>query len=266
MAEAQRPSGRLVDRVALVTGAASGIGEATAHRLAADGALLVLTDLDEARLENVRASLDPRSCCAVPGDIRREDTAARLVAAARATFGGVDILVNNAGIYDFRDVTETSEEDIDRIFDTNLKGAIWCCKHAVPAMLERGRGAIVNVSSVSAFTGHQNEGKSTYLYGITKAGLAQLSISLATRYASEGIRVNAVCPGIVTTRILAPLYPDWSDDEQTRSIESGAKTMTPLGRATRPDEIAAAIAFLVSDDASSVVGTALVVDGGFLVT
>ncbi len=265
MADSQASRPRLRDRVAIVTGAASGIGEATAKRLAADGAFVVLADRNPERLELVRTTIGPRSRTVV-GDISLEETATALVSTAREAFGGVDILVNNAGVYDFRDITETSEDAIDRVFGINLKGAIWCCKHAIPAMLKRGAGAIVNVSSVSAFTGHQNEGKSTYLYGITKAGLAQLSISLATRYASEGIRVNAICPGIVSTRILSPLYPNWSEDEQRRSIEKGAEAMTPLGRATRPDEVAAAIAFLVSDDASSVIGTALIVDGGFLVT
>jgi meso-butanediol dehydrogenase/(S,S)-butanediol dehydrogenase/diacetyl reductase len=255
---------RFDDAVAIVTGAASGIGAATAERFAQEGARLVVNDIDGPRLERAVASWPGSDHEMVVADVAREETAATLADVARRLFGRVDVLVNNAGVYDYRDITEATAADVDHVFSVNIKSAIWCCKHVLPIMVSQHRGAIINVSSVSAFTGHENEGKSTFLYGISKAALVQLSISLATRYASDGIRVNAVCPGIVKTRILAPLYPSLTDEEQSQAIEEGTDQLTLLGRATDPAEIAAAIAFLASADASSVVGTALVVDGGFL--
>jgi NAD(P)-dependent dehydrogenase (short-subunit alcohol dehydrogenase family) len=250
--------------VAIVTGAARGIGHATAWRLAAEGAKLVVNDHDGLRLERNIAALPGAGHRYQVGDISREATARELADLAIREFGRIDILVNNAGVYAFGDVTETTEADIDRVLGINVKGAIWCCKHVIPTMVTQHRGSIVNLSSVSSFTGHENEGLSTYLYSISKAAMGQLAVSLATRHGKDGIRVNAVCPGIVSTGILEPIYPEWSDAERREAISDGTESMTLVGRPSDPSEIAAAIAFLVSDDASSVLGTSLIVDGGFL--
>jgi meso-butanediol dehydrogenase / (S,S)-butanediol dehydrogenase / diacetyl reductase len=255
---------RLPGRAAIVTGAASGIGSATAWRLAAEGAKLVVSDLDRVRLERVLSALPGTGHQSVVGDIAQEATARQLAHLAVREFGRIDVLVNNAGIYAFGDITDMTDDEIDRVLGVNVKGAIWCCKHVIPTMVVQRRGSIVNLSSVSAFTGHENEGLSTCLYSISKAAMAQLAVSLATRHGKDGIRVNAVCPGIVATGILAPIYPDWSDEERRAAISDGTDTMTVLGRPSEAAEIAAAIAFLASDDASSVAGTSLIVDGGFL--
>ena len=173
---------RLTSRVAIVTGAARGIGHATAWRLAAEGAKLVVNDHDGLRLERNIAALPGAGHRYQVGDISREATARELADLAIREFGRIDILVNNAGVYAFGDVTETTEADIDRVLGINVKGAIWCCKHVIPTMVTQHRGSIVNLSSVSSFTGHENEGLSTYLYSISKAAMGQLAVSLATRH------------------------------------------------------------------------------------
>jgi NAD(P)-dependent dehydrogenase (short-subunit alcohol dehydrogenase family) len=261
---AVQESGRLWGKVAIVTGASSGIGRATATRFAAEGARLILNDLNSDGLEETIAALPGEDHQLVTGDVSEEATAQRLAATARKRFGQIDVLVNNAGIYFLQDITETTSSDIERVLGVNLCSMIWCCKHVIPSMLERHSGSIVNLGSISAFTGQEHEGKSQYLYNVSKAAAVQLSISLATRYAADGIRVNAVCPGVVRTRLLESTYPDWSEHEQNEEFAAIAARTTPIGRPTDPSEVAAAILFLASDDASIVVGTPLVADGGYL--
>jgi NAD(P)-dependent dehydrogenase (short-subunit alcohol dehydrogenase family) len=257
-------SGRLDGKVAIITGASSGIGRATAIRFAREGARLVLNDVNEGRLEETLSDLSGEKHRGVAGDVSKEETAAKVAAVARNAFGRIDVLVNNAGIYFLQDVTETEASDIEHVMGINLYSMIWCCKYVIPTMLEQRSGSIVNLGSISAFTGQEHEGKSQYLYNVSKAAAVQLSISLATRYALEGIRVNAICPGVVQTRLLQSTYPEWSKHEQDNEFAAIAARTTPLGRPTDPSEIAAAILFLASDDASIVVGTPLIADGGYL--
>ena len=256
---------RLEGKVAIVTGAGSGIGQATARRLAEEGARLVLNDIDEAYLAELTGSLaaDHRT---VLGDVSREETATRLAATAREAFGRIDVLVNNVGDLFIAEITETPVEDWDRMMATNLRSMFLCCKHVIPTMLEQGGGSIVNLASISAFIGQETEegGPSFFAYSVTKAGARQLATSLATRYAKDGIRVNAVAPGATRTKQVRHFMPDLSQEDEDAIWENAGAQGTPLGRVGRPEEIAAVIAFLASDEASFVTGATVVADGGYL--
>jgi NAD(P)-dependent dehydrogenase (short-subunit alcohol dehydrogenase family) len=250
---------RLQDKVAVVTGAGSGIGHATATLFAREGASLVLNDVDPRRLEHVIAEIRGEKSRAVAGDVSNEATAVALAAEAVAAFGRIDILVNNAGIHFLKDITEMTVREWDRLMDVNLKSMFLCCKHVIPHMLAHRRGAIVNLASISSFIGQEMEGASTFAYNITKAGALQLTKSLATRYAAEGIRVNCVCPGNVETNIIKRDTP-----EEAAQFWRAASRSEPMGRNAQPEEIANAILFLASDESSFVTGCPLLVDGGYL--
>jgi NAD(P)-dependent dehydrogenase (short-subunit alcohol dehydrogenase family) len=250
---------RLQDKVAIVTGAGSGIGRATAALFAREGALLVINDIDEKGLDAVLFQLGGDKNRAVAGDIAREETARSLAYEAMSTFGRIDVLVNNAGIHFLKDVTDMSVEEWDRLMDINLKSMFLCCKHVIPAMLKRKKGAIVNLASISSFIGQEMEGASTFAYNITKAGALQLTKSLASRYAPDGIRVNCVCPGNVETNILKR-----DSAEEAAEFWRQAARLEPMGRNAQPEEIANAILFLASDESSFVTGCPLLVDGGYL--
>jgi len=250
---------RLEDKVAVVTGAASGIGRATATLFRREGARLVLNDIDAAGLERVSSAIGAASCRGVVGDVSREQTSIALAAEAVSAFGRIDILVNNAGIHFLRDITEMTVAEWDRLMDINLKSMFLCCKHVIPHMLARKRGSIVNLASISSFIGQEMDGASTFAYNVTKAGALQLTKSLASRYAADGIRVNCVCPGNVETNIVKRATP-----EETAQFWRAAVASEPIGRNARPEEIANAILFLASDESSFVTGCPLLVDGGYL--
>ncbi len=257
---------RFGGRVALVTGAGSGIGRATAVLLAEQGARLVLNDIDAAALAETVATLGPdadvRHRCVV-GDVAEESTAGRMVAVAERELGGVDIVVGGVGVMHVRDVDDVTVDEFDRVMATNVRGMFLLCRHAVPALLRGSSGAIVLVTSTSAFRGQEFGGVSSFLYNTSKAAVRQLATSLATRYAAEGLRVNAVAPGVVRTHQLSNSLPGVSRDEEQETFTQAGQTV-PIGRAAEPAEVARAIAFLASDDASYVTGTTLVVDGGLL--
>jgi NAD(P)-dependent dehydrogenase (short-subunit alcohol dehydrogenase family) len=250
---------RLKDKVAIVTGAGSGIGRATSAIFAREGALLVLNDIDRQGLDKVSAQIGKDKSRTVVGDISKEETARRLAEEAMSAFGRIDVLVNNAGIHFLKDVTDMSVEEWDRLMDINLKSMFLCCKHVIPHMLKRKKGAIVNLASISSFIGQEMEGASTFAYNITKAGARQLTTSLASRYAADGIRVNCVCPGNVETNILKR-----PTAEEAAEFWRQAASWEPVGRNAQPEEIANAILFLASDEASFVTGCPLLVDGGYL--
>jgi NAD(P)-dependent dehydrogenase (short-subunit alcohol dehydrogenase family) len=256
---------RLEGKVAIITGAGSGIGQATARRFADEGARLVLNDINEGYLEEVSGSLVGEHR-AVVGDVSQEETAARLAATARDSFGRIDVLVNNVGDLFIGEITETTVEDWDRLLATNLRSMFLCSKHVIPTMLEQGGGSIVNLSSISAFIGQETAegGPSFFAYSVTKAGARQLATNLATRYAKQGIRVNAVAPGATRTKQVRHFMPDLSQEDEDAIWENAGAVGTPMGRVGRPEEIAAAIAFLASDEASFITGTTLVADGGYL--
>jgi NAD(P)-dependent dehydrogenase (short-subunit alcohol dehydrogenase family) len=250
---------RLNDKVAIVTGAGSGIGRATSALFAREGALLVLNDIDGQSLNQVAAQIAKDKSRMVVGDIAKEDTVRRLAEETMSAFGRIDVLVNNAGIHFLKDVTEMSVDEWDRLMDINLKSMFLCCKHVIPHMLKRKKGSIVNLASISSFVGQEMDGVSTFAYNITKAGALQLTKSLASRYAADGIRVNCVCPGNVETNILKR-----DSAAEVAEFWRQAARFEPIGRNAKPEEIANAILFLASDEASFVTGCPLVVDGGYL--
>lgn len=250
---------RLSNKVVIITGAGSGIGQATARLFAREGARLVLNDLDSHGLEDVLDEVGRGRSRGVEGNVAHEDTARRLGQEAMRAFGRIDVLVNNAGIHFAKDITEMTVEEWDRLMDINLKSMFLCCKHIIPYMLIQKKGAIINLGSISSFIGQEMDGVSTFAYNITKAGALQLTKSLATRYAVEGIRINCVCPGGIETNILKRA----TSEEVTEFWRRSASTH-PIGRNGQPEEVAQAILFLASDEASFVTGCPLLVDGGYL--
>jgi len=254
------------NKTAIITGAGSGIGRATAVRLARGNANLVLNDLDPALVgetaEQLRRHHAVRAI-AVPGDVSLEATAQALVAAADREFGRVDVLVSAAGIHHAGDIDEVSLDAWNRVIANNLTSMFLVARAVIPTMVRQRSGSIVSIGSVSSFIGQEMQGKSTFLYNVTKAGVRQLTTSLATRYAADGIRVNCVCPGAVRTGM--SLTREQEANEAVRNaILTAMATGHPMERVADPEEIAAAVAFLASDDASFITGTAMPVDGGYL--
>jgi NAD(P)-dependent dehydrogenase (short-subunit alcohol dehydrogenase family) len=250
---------RLQDKVAIVTGAASGIGRSTALLFAREGARLVLNDLDANGLSALIPELAPGGARTVVGSAADENVARRLAEESISAFGRIDILVNNAGVHFVKDITEMTVAEWDRLMDVNLKSMFLCCKHVIPQMLKQKKGAIVNLASISSFIGQEMDGASTVAYNVTKAGALQLTTSLASRYAPDGIRVNCVCPGNVETNILKRSTP-----AEVAEFWRLASRSEPIGRNAQPVEIANAILFLASDESSFVTGAPLIVDGGYL--
>ncbi|HYD79496.1 MAG TPA: SDR family NAD(P)-dependent oxidoreductase [Paucimonas sp.] len=241
---------RFQDRVAIVTGGAGGIGLATARRLAREGARIALADIDAAELDAAAARLKAEGCGDVlPSvcDVAREEQVRAVVDQACDRFGGLDIVVNNAGLMIFKPLAESTGEEWKRVLDVDLLGAFYFIKHALLRM--RTGGTIVNVSSIHAL----NTSPLVASYAAAKAGLLSLTRSAAIEGKPKGIRVNAVLPGAIDTPML------WENP----NVKSGAERIDPADVGS-PEDVAAAIAFLASDDAAFVQGAAILVDGGRL--
>ncbi len=249
-------TGRLEGRGAIVTGAGSGIGRATTRRLVADGAGVLAVDRDADGLaETARlAGNGPGRCVGLHRDITEADAPAAMVAACAAEFGNVRILVNNAGIGASVATHLTEDEDLDRFLDVNLRALFRCAREAVRAMRAGGEGgAIVQLASVFGLTGAPNSS----IYSATKAAVVGLTRNMAADYGPDGIRVNAIAPGM----ILTPINRDrFESNARFRALMLGG---TPLGRTGAPEDIANGIAFLCSDEAGFVTGHTLAIDGGW---
>ncbi len=234
-------------KVAIVTGAASGIGRAIVELLHARGAKVVAEDVDPAIEALARDGVAP-----LVADVAADGSAEHAIALAEERFGGLDLLVNNAGVIVYKPVVELSRAEWERIVSVNLTGAFLHSKAAMEAMLPRGRGAIVNIASYASFMAFEGIAP----YAASKGGLAQLTRALALEAAPQGIRVNAVGSGDVVTNILN----GFRDDGREFLAEHGKSA--PIGRAAEPEEIAEVVAFLASDRASFIVGALVMADGG----
>ena len=250
--------GRLLGKSVVITGAAAGIGRATAELFAHEGARLVATDVNEAGLARLRDDLAPLGgeVEVVAGDVSVAGDARRMVRAAVDRFGRLDVLVANAGIIPLHDVLEATAEDWDRVMAVDGRGMFLTCKYAIEAMLETGGGSIVCLSSISGLAGQKR--RSTY--GSAKSVASGITLHLAIELADRGIRVNAVAPGSIRTERVRALPEEPGGPEYLAAIER----MHPMGRIGEPAEVAKAILFLASDDASFITGAILPVDGGYL--
>ena len=251
----------LEDKVAVVTGAANGMGRATALLFAQEGARVVIGDVDvlggEAAAEEIRAA--GGEALFVPCDVSREAEVRELIDTAQREYGGLHTIFNNAGIE--QPVTPSSdvtEELFDRVMGINLKGTFFGCKHAIPLLKKTG-GTIVNNSSVSAFA---NVG-GNIAYGSSKGAIMSLTRILAIEYARENIRVNAICPGVIDT----PMNQrNLEKSEDHDAVRQRWMSVTPLGRMGTPEEIARTVLYLASDMSSFTTGIGLLIDGGRVAT
>jgi NAD(P)-dependent dehydrogenase (short-subunit alcohol dehydrogenase family) len=249
---------RLAGKSAVITGAAKGIGRATADVFAEEGARIVATDIDAEGLDRLRADLEGRgaACVTVVGDVSNPADAQRMIAAAVEGFGRIDILVANAGVIPLGSIDESTAEDWDAVMSIDGRGMFLTCKYAIEAMAKTGGGAIVCLSSISGMAGQSRQST----YGPAKFVATGLTKHLAVEWADRGIRVNAVAPGTIWTERVRQLPDEPGGTEYIEEIQK----QHPMGRLGEPSEVARAIAFLASDEASFVTGAILPVDGGYL--
>ena len=245
---------KLKDRVAIVTGGARGIGRAIALTFLREGARVTIIDSDKERLEMLKKEMgkENKEVMVIPCDITKSGDVKEMVDQVRRGFGRIDILVNNAGIIRRGTIETVTEEDWDRVIEVNLKGTFNCCKAVVEFMKQQGYGKIINISSIA---GKMGDITSAPGYGPSKAGVDALTKTLARQLAPYGINVNAASPHAIETEMSA----QWSEERRKEIIAS-----IPLGRLGKPEDVANAVVFLASDDASFITGEILDVNGGAL--
>lgn len=252
---------RLKDRISIVTGGASGIGQATAERFAREGASVLVADVDGDRAARTAASIEAQGggrVASMAVDVSDDAAAARMVRRAVELWGRVDVLVNNAASFLHRRVEDATRADWEKVLGVNVMGTSFCTKHVVEVMKSQGGGAIVNVASINGLIAMPD----WVTYNASKAAVVEMSRSMAMDLAPFSIRVNCVCPGVTDTPALQSLFVEMgvSADEALKAYVAPRCLMKRYGK---PEEIAAAITFLASDDASYMTGATVVVDGGF---
>ncbi|HEX8359510.1 MAG TPA: SDR family oxidoreductase [Longimicrobium sp.] len=246
---------RLQDRVAVITGAGSGIGRAMSMLFAREGARVLAADLDGAAAEET-ARLVGAGCVAMAVDASQPEQVHAMIERAVAEMGRIDVLCNNAGIGSTTDVVDCEPDDWDRVMTVNVRSVFLGCKYAVPHMVRQGRGAIVNTASVAGMVGVPKRAS----YCASKGAVIALTRQVAMDFVKQGVRVNCVCPGTVDSPWVERLLAGVDDKAAARAA---LEARQPMGRLGTPEEVAAAALYLASDDAAFVTGTSLVLDGGW---
>jgi NAD(P)-dependent dehydrogenase (short-subunit alcohol dehydrogenase family) len=250
---------RLKDKVSMITGAASGIGRAAALRMAEEGSDLFLIDIAKEGLNETAEEIDRkgRKCNSFICDVSDEKAMRGAVEEAIQNFGHIDILVNVAGIQITKSVTDTTYLDYKRMMDINVGGTFLTMNMVLPLMKDRGKGAIVNVASELAFVGYPE----LAVYTGTKGAMVSMTRSVALEAIKYGVRVNCVCPGATDTPIF---WEGETNPVRIQQMLDQVKVEKPIGRLITTDEVASGIIFMASDEASGIVGTSLIIDGGFI--
>jgi NAD(P)-dependent dehydrogenase (short-subunit alcohol dehydrogenase family) len=245
---------RLEEKRAIVTGAGAGIGRAIALRMAHEGARVVVADVDEEGAKEVASELEEDSLVH-RADVTKEGEVEEMVRRVVEEWGGLDVMVNNAGVGIAAATPETTEENWDLVLDVCLKGTFFGMKYAIPAIRDSGGGSVINMSSIAALVGLNDRAA----YSAAKGGILSLTRAAAIDHIEEGVRVNCIAPGTVDTPWVARITAGYDDPEEARET---MKARQPHGRLVSPEEIAAMAAYLASDEADSVVGACMIVDGG----
>jgi NAD(P)-dependent dehydrogenase (short-subunit alcohol dehydrogenase family) len=250
---------KLKDRVAIVTGAASGIGRASAIAFAREGARVVVADRNEKAGEETASAIEAEGHRAVFArvDVAREAEIARVIEEVAARWDRIDILFNNAGVLLVKPVEQISEEEWDRVMAINVKAAFFTTKHVVPHMRRAGKGSILNTGSIGSFTGQVG----TLAYSASKGAIALLTKSLALDLGRDNIRVNCICPGITDTPMLRE-HLGHGDEGEARIRARLARV--PTGKILSPEDVARAAVYLVSDESEGITGILHVIDGGLI--
>lgn len=249
---------RLAEKVAVITGAATGIGKQGALLFAKQGAWVVLADIDEVGGRQTLQEIKDNGGEAifVKTNLTNPTQVEALIDTVKATYGRIDILYNNAGVNLFARLTETSVDDWDHVMAVNVKSVFLCCKAVIPLMKENGGGVIINTGSAASIVGLRN----LAVYTASKGAVLQLSKNLALDYAADHIRVNVLCPGVTATEMTLQMIADSPDPAAARARYDNGR---PLGRMANPIELAQAALFLASDESSYMTGASLAVDGGY---
>lgn len=245
---------RLQNKRTIVTGAGAGIGKAIAARFIQEGATVLVADVDVQAAKGTAAELGDRAL-AYHVDVREASQVQAMVAHARQTWGGLDVLVNNAGVGVAGTVEETTEEDWQRIIDITLKGTFLGMKYGIPAIRESGGGSVINIASIASLVGLAGRAA----YSAAKGGVLALTRAAAIDHVGEGVRVNCIAPGTTDTPWIDRIT---ASNVDPKAAKEAMRARQPHGRFVAPEEIAAMAAYLASDEAGSVIGAAMIVDGG----